>query len=363
MSATVHLIFGKDEYLVSARAREIVDGLIPADEQTLGVEVIDGRGDTIDAAVSALNSCREALKTISFFGSSKVIWFRDVTFLTDTTVGRSEVVKEKVNDLASIIKEGPLPGQTLVITAAQVDKRYAFFKACKAGGEICEFAIPEKGYLMERQAAERLGQCLAEAGLKMPGDIRNAFLERVGTDTRQMANELEKLAVFMGDRKDVLLADIDAVTSSSRDSLAWDLADAVGKREPGRALEVLRRLLFQKESAIGLIMVMESRVRELMIYREAVDRGWLKRGRGSAMEWGEVPPEMDTVYKDDFARDPRSTHPFRAGLLAGQARLFSMRELKVFLMALVEAHTRLVTSSVPPAMILELLLLHSLPRS
>ena len=363
MSSSVYLIFGEDEYLVSARAKKTIDGLVAPENRLLSLEIIDGRTDTVETAVGALRQCIEALRTMGLGGSQKVVWLRDAAFLADNVTARSDLVKERVNTLASMITAGLSPGQILVVTSPKVDKRFAFYKACKRMGEIDEFAVPEKGYLIERQAEERLDEALSQAGLSMASDVRIVFLEKVGTDTRRIVNEIEKLAVYLGKGNPVHIHDIEAVTSVSRGVLAWDLADAVGKRDLGRAQQVFRRLIFQKESPIGLMIVLENRIRELTIYREALDKGWLTKKKsygGNRYGWADVPPDVDTIFSEEFTKDPRATHAYRVGLLVEQAKLFSRQDLRTCWEALLDAHVKLISSAVPKPMTLELLLIRML---
>jgi len=359
MAAGIYLIFG-DEYIVSSKGRQMVETLVPSGNQAFGLEVIDGNADSVDSAVKAVNKCLEAIQTVGFMGSSKVVWFRDINFLHDSKTGKSKDVKECVDRLAEIIRKGVPEGQTLVLTSPKVDKRHSLYKACNEAGNVQEFAIPDKPYVAEKQAAQMLSDCFRKAGLKPESGVGEAFLEKVGTDSRQIVNEVEKLAVYLGSRKEVRLADINAITSSSREILAWDLADAFGKRDLKQAILVLRQLLFQKESAMRLIIGLEGRVRDLMLYREALDNGWLvsKRGGGwgPSAQWGDVPPEVEEAFSSKFERDPRSTSPFRIGVLAEQAKLFTVRELQKCRKAVLDAHEKLVSSDIPEQTILEPLL-------
>jgi DNA polymerase-3 subunit delta len=360
MGVPVYLLFGGDEYCVTSKAREIVQSLVPPEDQALGLEIIEGRADTVAEAEDVLDRACQALRTVGFLRNLKLVWLRDVNFLVDNVIGRSKAVKTRLNALTAIIKSGLLPGQVLVLSSPRVDKRYSLFKSCREAGEIHQFEIPEKSYLADKQAAERLRECLRKAGLEMSEDARQAFLERVGADTRVIVGEVDKLATFLGDRHAASRADVEAVTCSARGVLAWDLADAFGRRELPRAMRILRQLIFQRESPIGLIVTLESRIRELMVHREAIDRGWLKverSRRGNAAQWSTLPPAVEAVFSEVFSKDPRKTHPYRVGLLAQQAGRFSMEELKMCQQNLVDAHTRLVTGSVPAALTLELLLI------
>lgn len=364
MSSAIHLIFGDDEFRVSSAAKEIIAAVISPEEQTLGLEVVDGKADTVDAASGKLEQAFESLRTPGFMGSDKVVWLRDASFLADTVVGRSETVKTRVGELAAIIKQGLLPGQHLVVTAPKVDKRYSFYKTCKQCGSIQEFSIPDRSYQADQQAAAFLRTVIPEKGLKMSRGVLLAFVERVGTDSRHLLTELEKLDLFLGDRREVRAEDIRAITCSSREAIVWDLTDAVGARDLPRSLEIARQLAFQKQSPIGLVMMIGTRIRELMIYREAINRRWLVRKKGhqgkSTVAWGDVPPEAEIMFKEWLTKDPRSTHPFRVGLLAEQANRFSTKELAHCHQEIVASHESLVSTVVPGSLVLELLIVKML---
>lgn len=363
-NSSLYLIYGNDEYLVSAKAKQIVAGLVPEAERALKLDVVDGAVDGADGVNTAVNQCLSALQSLGLFCEERIVWLQNASFFADTRTGKSAAAQESVARLAAQIKAGLPSGQVLVVTTGAIDKRRAFFKACKAAGELHEFSIPEKSYQADRVAAERLDKLLVKSGLQMDSRAKVTFLEKVGVDTRQLVNEVEKLSVFAGDRKRIDVDDVRAIVSSSREALAWDLADAFGKRELSRALAILRQLVFQKENVMGLVIGLENRIRELLVYREALEKGWLVKSSGyggrSSLAWGDVPPQVDQIFADYMGRDPRKIHPFRVSLLAEQARKFSSKRLKYSLQQVTEAHAKLVSSRVPAEMTLELLLIRML---
>lgn len=359
-TTSVYLIFGEDEYLVSNKAKEIVDTLVPVEDRALGLEIIDGNAENAESARTAISQCEEAIQTLGLFCNRKVVWFRDVSFLCENLIGKSEAVKSRVNQLASLISSGLSAGQVLVITSPKVDKRHAFYKACNKFGKVEEFRVSEKSYQAEQAAEARLKGMLRDADLKMSSEVFALFMEKVGINIRQMVNEVEKLAVFMGDNKTVSRGDIEAVVCSSRESLAWDLADAFGRRDLARCLKTLRQLMFQKESPIGLIIGLSARVKDLMIFREALDKEWLIAGAHGGVKWRDLSPEMEVLFSEGFNKDPRKMHPYRAGLLAEQAKGFSLPALLRCQKAAAEAHVKLVSSRMPQHIVLELLLIRML---
>jgi len=357
----LYLVSGGDEYLVSTQGKALVEKLCPPEDQGFGLEIIEARCSIVAEAVDAVRRCVEALQTIGFLGGRKVVWLKDANFLAGGVIGQSNDTKEAVARLTALIKSGIPPGETLVVTSPKVDRRSAFFKACQSAGQIAEYDVPEKSYQLENHAREVVSSQLRKAGISMPAQVMEVFLAKTGTDTRQIVNEIEKLSVYLGDRKEATLEDIRDVVCASRDAAAWDLADAVGNRDLKSALRMLRQLAFQGENEVGMIIGLENRFREIVLYRECLDRRWV-RITGSEpfvkVEWRQS-PEVDAAMSS-FAKDPRKTNPWRAGRLAMQARKFSAREAARCQTLVLAAHETLFSISVPKILLLEFLILRLL---
>ncbi len=357
--SSLYLVYGDDDYLVGRKAKEWVQALCPESDQALGLEIIDGRVDVVAEAVASVRACLGALQTVGFFGGRKVVWFRDVNFLNDSVVGRSREVKDEIEHLTQLIKKGLQADQILVVSAAKVDGRTAFFKACQAAGQVVQYATPERTEQADERARDYALEAFRARGLRpVSGDVVERFIEKTGPDTRQIEQEAEKLYLYLGDRKDIRDDDVQAIVSSSRESVAWDLADAVGRRELRRALLVLRQLLFQKESEVGLVIGLEGRFRDLLLLDDCRRRGWVRieeQGRYQKAVWtGGADGERAL---GSMKKDPRKTHPYRTLLLLQQAARYSPRELLAGQAEIVRSHEMMVSSGVPGSILLELLVL------
>ena len=355
------LFFGNDEFQVEESARKKVDALVPPGDGMLGVDIIDGRVDNVEGALSALSSCRAALLTLGFFSKDKVVWFRHVNFLgAEGEISRSSRVKEQVQVLADMIEKGLPDGVSLVISAGGLDRRQRFFKVCDAAGEAVLYALPEKSYQVEASMRSRAGEWFKKAGIRVPEAAMQAFLDRVGVESRQIAGEIEKLDLYLGKRRELTAEDVQQVVSSSRTAMIWDIADAVTSRDLDVALGMVRQLLFQGESAIGLVVILSTRFRELILFRDALDRGWMlvrPRGRQVQVEWGNPPADMEALFETMPTLDPRKMNPYRAGLLAEQAGRFRVAELTRWRQVLYETHMKLVSGRMPADILLDVMLL------
>ncbi|MCU0858792.1 MAG: hypothetical protein MUC65_10375, partial [Pontiellaceae bacterium] len=159
----VKLIHGTDEYLVSHNARKRVDAFCPPQEQTLGLETINGEVRSVEDAVAALKTCIGALRTVGLFGGQKTVWFRDVSIFKDAVISKNSIVKELLGILSEEIKKGLPDSQNLIVSAPGVDRRSVFYKVCEAAGAVEAYDLPEQEYKKKPIIRERAEKLFAEA--------------------------------------------------------------------------------------------------------------------------------------------------------------------------------------------------------
>ncbi len=351
-----YLFVGNDEHPLSLAARELVNARVPPAEQAFGLDIVEGRAESTDAALETIKRCYQALVTPAFLmAGSKLVWWRSVTFFDDVKLAANEDIKEALKDIVSALEEGRAGETLLLVTTPGMDKRSAFYKQFSARAEVREFMMPEKAYLVERVGREKIGSMLREKGLSAEPAAVQMILDRLGADSRLIAMELEKLSLYLGATRRVTVKDVEAVVSSTLTSVMWDLQDALGERKLAKAVEILRELLADGESPIGLVVSLSNRLRDLLLYREGLDQGWL-HVRGESAEWGSLPGEVDALFSSAFKRDPRTAHPFVVGRMANQARNYTAAVLRRNQAILTDSYEALVSSRVPQGTVLELML-------
>ena len=354
MTDHIQFYFGNDEYLVGLNARKKVDQFCPEAEQALSLETIDGSAAKIDDAVAAIDQCLAAFRTVGLFGGKKVVWFRDVSLFKNAVIMKNVKVKQLLGELASDLKAGLADDQFLVVSAPGIDKRSAFYKAIKSAGDISEYDIPERDYEARPVALKRAVSLFKREGYSIDSAAAEAFIEKTGFETRQIMNEVEKMVLFKGDDKTIGLSDVQIITSTSGEAITWDFTDAVAERKLGEAIRIFRQLLFQKQSAIGLIIQIENMFQNMLRFREYIDAGWL-RLNGNRIQWGND-AEIDD-YFSAMGDDPRKMHWFRASKIAGQAAPYTARALAARKRLVVDTHERMVSEgSIPHELMFETLL-------
>jgi DNA polymerase III subunit delta len=360
--ASVHLLYGSDEFRMREAARALIDKLCPPQDQTFGLEAIDGDCSTIDASTASIDQCLMGLRTVGFFGSAKVVWWKDAACLGDEDQFGSETIKDKLTELVEEIRGGFLAGHHLVITAVKLNRVTSFYKKMKDLAQIQEFNLPEKSKEVDEYGRQHAEKLLKQQGIAISHEALNEFVARTGADTRTIVMEIEKLALFLGERKQATPDDVRQIVSPSRESEVWDLADRFARRDLAGSLAILRQLYIQKENHIGLMIGIENRIRELMIFKDCIRRKWLVVSGSESWSnaaWTDAPGAGDALSA--LGKDPRDMHPYRVKILAGQANKFSEAELKRCHREAIETHELMVGgSAVDPERLLELFLIKTL---
>src|SRR5207245_1652600 len=102
-SANIHAVLGSDEAEVKRVAAELASNLAPPGAGDFGLEAIDGAADNVDQAEARVRSAIEALQTLPFFGSTKVVWLKNVNFLGDDQKARSAAVQSALDELSELV--------------------------------------------------------------------------------------------------------------------------------------------------------------------------------------------------------------------------------------------------------------------
>ena len=86
-TSPVFLITGDDDFAVKGRAKELYDQFCKA-SGGFDNETIDATASNSGAAMDAIGKLREAMQTLPFMGTTKVIWFQDCNFLPEASQRR-----------------------------------------------------------------------------------------------------------------------------------------------------------------------------------------------------------------------------------------------------------------------------------
>ncbi len=356
---------GTDDLKVKEAAQLLTKKLVSPDNADFGLEVIEGAADNIEHALRLIRNTAEALQTVPFFGGDKVVWLKGATFLADTVVGRSERTLEALEELGTILQHGLPPDIKFILTATDVDKRRGFFNTLKKVAQLEVHDVVDTSRPgWEELVMEVVGERAREWKMEFEQEALILFVMLAGEHTRQIDNELEKLDLFVGKGRAITPDDVRQIVAQTRQGIVWELGNALGVRDLPRALNVLRLLLEQGESAIGVLLAaIVPRLRSLSQARELAENYGVKLTSSYAqyVKLLERLPEeiLESIPKK---KDGSGVNAYPLYMAAQEMGNYSAAELRAALEESLNANRRLVTSGLDPDVILNQLLIRILTR-
>lgn len=338
-ASQVYLIHGAEEFLVGEAARRIVKELTGKESKEAGL--VRCEEDTID-----WKALIARLRTGSLFE-------RRLVFL----VPGAGIFEEAVSiPLQQVVETGFGTANILVITAQEVDRRRSVYRAIRKAGRVLDFSPgrSEQQQLVNRILRERLG----ESGKEAAREVIDRLKLRVGTNLRRLASEIEKLILFVGDRRDIRIADVDALVGVSREEQIFHLTGALGSGDYSAAAVSLRHLLAQGEPYMRILGSLRRQFEKILGVRS-----FLEGDSGSAWRRSMSYPDFERRFlpawkeKQDRGEIPAGDrHPFALYKTVQQADRFNSIGVESILRRLLVVNRAIVKGAGSPPLLIEDLL-------
>ena len=350
----IHAVVGSDESEVKRVAAELAAQLTPPDAGEFGVEVIDACADNIDQAVAKIRLAIEALQTLPFFGGGKLVWLKNANCLGDSIIGRSAAVQGALEDLAELLETGLGADVTLLISATETDKRRSFYKVLAKRADVRVIdRLDSSRAGWEEEATEIVRGRAHARKLQFDEEALDLFVLLTGGDTRQIENELEKIDLYLGKERRVTVDQVRELVPLSRAGVIFELGNALAACDLERALMLVKRLLDQGETAIGILLVaILPTIRNLLLAKDLMERNRIPRPQApfsfiSALN--RLPAEATEHLP---RKKDGSINGYALGIAAQQAHRFQREKLIGGLEACLEANLRLVSSQLDHELVL-----------
>ncbi len=307
-----YAVVGAEAYLAQGAMRRIQETVTKGETASSGESmrhVYDGREAKAEAVMSAL-------RNVSLFGGGgTLVVLRDAEKLPKDTV-------EALTDyLAS-----PAEGSTVVVQAEKLDGRTRFMQTMRKKG-----AIVECKPLYDNQIPGWINMEVRRRNLQISQEAARFLSDLVGNDLGQLIQAIERVAIYIGDRKVIDLKDIEESVAETHQHTIFELTDAVGQRKLTKAMGYLENILSGGEHPLMILRMLARHFRILIKAREVGGR------------------------MNDNAQIAKylGVHPFYAKNYMGQSRNFSMSELKRAFRVLHRCDRELKSSRVSSLRILE----------
>jgi DNA polymerase-3 subunit delta len=246
----ITLLFGADE-LARSEALAAIKAEIPPDLADLNMTVLDGKKLKLDALVAACEA-------FPFIAERRLVIVTEL--LKNLKAGTER------DQIRAYLERVP-PTCDLVLVESDFDKRNPIFTYLKKidgnGAHVQEFQ-PKEGAELLRWLNDRA----TSLGVAIDGPAAARLVEYVGGEGRVLANELGKLASYVGHGGRITPQVVDRMTQNEQEQKLFAFIDELSQRRRGAALQSLRRLFADGQAATYILFMVARQVRILLNIKE-----------------------------------------------------------------------------------------------
>lgn len=231
----VYLFYGEEEYDIS-RYIEKIKKCFENLEVGVNLYILDK---------SNIDMLSDLCDLVSFFGTKKLILVRGTG------------LKFNVNILDNINED-----TTVIIEEKSVDKRTSEWKYLSKNATCIEFAK-----LNEKDAAAYVIKTLGAYDIKVTQDVADYMVANCTSDKLLLINEFKKITAYLKKGSLLTKEDIDYICVKTLNAKVFDMLDLAVNKKKEEAIYKLRELLEQKESAIGISIMLFKQIKQMYMIK------------------------------------------------------------------------------------------------
>lgn len=157
--------------------------------------------------------------------------------------------------LVAALERGLPPRTHLLLVAEALPPKHALARLASEKGALVRRRAERRGRGIETlDISEVVAQVLRPHNKKLAREAELELKQRLGDDLRLIAAELEKLAIYAGERPQISRADVEAVVAPVREEEFFAVGEAVAEGELGRALQLFHDELRRKANASAVAL-------------------------------------------------------------------------------------------------------------
>ena len=168
--------------------------------------------------------------------------------------------------LSYLIK--PSPTTILILTATKLDRREKFSISIDKNGTVilCQPLYKQNLEMWVSQRIKRSGKSIDK-------DAINLLTEAEGNDMLTLNNDIEKLVLYCGDRKNISMKDVAMVSGGMRSVSVFELVNSIVDRRLKDAISSLKRAIDDGEPPVKILFFIVREFRIILKARTLIDAG------------------------------------------------------------------------------------------
>jgi DNA polymerase-3 subunit delta len=263
-----YVLVGDDVFLYERCRKAVLDALVPA-------EMRDFCLSELDLAETNIFEALDRAQTPSLMAPFQVLFIRNLK-----TLYTRGAKKEEFAALEAYFRS-PNPQALLIFVAdhlripsdprrMDMQDKDRYERIRETLGDWC--GIVELARVDEADALKWMAAEAKRREVVIEPDAARELADALGADMMLIANEVEKLVLYVGAKRLVTLGDVETMVLAAKQRSLYELTDAISAKDRARALSLLHGLLNAsdggEDSAIGHLYMLARTFRQMLVILE-----------------------------------------------------------------------------------------------
>lgn len=265
---SICVIAGKDEFLVANQCEALVGELLTDEQRPMCL--YQPKADEV-----AVADVLDELRTLPFLADRRVVLIKDA----DKFVSANREILEKYFD-------DPSPTGVLILAVASWPGNTRLAKKLPKVGQLIKVTDIARRSLPKYVADYTRG----EHAKSFAAGAAQLLVELVGDEPGRLCSEADKLAMYVGDKKNITSDDVEKLIGHNRMFNAFAVIDAVTEGNVGCAIERLRNMFASdRQAEFRVVGAFAYHFRRLFKARAMLDKGTNRNQVATQLGlWGNV---------------------------------------------------------------------------
>jgi len=247
----LYFFYGEETFLIDKMVTDIRGALIDPNLSDFNLSLFYGKESEPQDIINSA-------KTLPLLGNYRLVIVKEADQLKPSSW----------KDLSPYMKE-PLLSTCLIFCAERMVLKSEILKTFNKRGGVVRFYHP-----FDREIPHWIRRIANSFNKRISSEALALLSVELENDLQKIYNELQKIAIYVGERKVIEGDDIKETLADARGVNVFDLIDHIGNKDLERALSALKRLLEAEESPLKILMMITRQVRLMARAKEMLKQGF-----------------------------------------------------------------------------------------
>ncbi len=233
--APIYLFYGEEDFLIDECVQAIIEKTLDPGMKGFNLDVVYGsKAEAKDVIAHAAS--------FPMMSERRVVVVKEFEKLVGSETGK-EIITNYINK--------PLESTCFVLVSLEPDFRKKPFTDLKKKAELVECKP-----LWDNEVPSWIANRIHKLGKDANPEACRLLHAYVGNSLRSLQNEIEKLFIFVGEKKQIIPEDVTTIVGATKGYTIFELQNAIGRKDAKEAVKILEKMLEGGQSPQMIIVML-----------------------------------------------------------------------------------------------------------